>query len=602
MVKSTLSFTLLWVLQLFLLAITPQAICSHNSDFTFNISQVTQCEPVSIDFSGKLERSNIPRTLALIPANAQPVFIHLPPISEDARGFNVTFFPFPADTVFLASLDGERGRSVAPVSNFLSVSPSDNVSCLPTSTLPSPDIFQFGESNVSACGSFFITYNGSRIVDTPRVRLYEPGQHSTHLDLATDQFGLGNTSYILPSVLNKFILSIHADGEFRQTSGVQGANGVPSNVTECGYVYGTTSVQMSTPDSRSTNTRSTRLPIIIGLTVGAVVLLLIAIPMIIFVYRERKRNRESGILFTPATMIDSSHEKIEPRQAPTDPNLLEKAVENPPYVRGGALFFSQRSTSMQSKSNLPSQGMDSSGSVEDPVEKGAIQNVEKRTDNDVVRHVSLNSLDIEGMLDMARFGSYQSDRVHLSRQSFPQSLSTTIVHDPDYDALPDISPTDYHSLLRTLESFPDPVLRRQTPLDVPEDPRLTRFSFASSSALISCGSNNRRHIASLPFVGLEDDADSESDLIEGFAPLKPPGLDLEKKFVKARKKVSFADEVRSRGERNFVKSTKEQRLFGLPATPKSRAHFPIMKGAREQPVPKYARRTEDSDPGSDVDG
>ena len=210
MASKLLLASVLWIL-----TATVQVVASSGTSFAFNVSQVTQCEPVYISFSGSLENDNIPTRITLIPSNAQVLHIDLPTsgLQNTATGVNVTFFPLPANTTFLVSLD-RQGKSVAPVTTFLTVGPSNNAACLESATLPSPQIFQVSH-NLSSCQSFSITYNSSLIHATPRIQLYQPGSLSA--SLKGNQTVAGKATYVLPSVSKEFILSIDGGGPLTQT-------------------------------------------------------------------------------------------------------------------------------------------------------------------------------------------------------------------------------------------------------------------------------------------------------------------------------------------------------------------------------------------------
>lgn len=205
---------------------------SSGTSFTFNVSQVTQCAPVSISFSGMLDNDNIPTQITLLPSDATLAFyIDLPTSSlrNTSTEIDVTFLPLPADTTFLLSLD-RLGKSVAPVSDFLTVGPSGDAACLANPTLPSPGIFQVSQ-NPSSCQPFSVTYNSSLIQKAPQIRLYQPGQNSSSVNLVANQSVTGNATYVLPSVSNKSVLLIDGgDDALTQTLTVQSSGANPVSI------------------------------------------------------------------------------------------------------------------------------------------------------------------------------------------------------------------------------------------------------------------------------------------------------------------------------------------------------------------------------------
>ena len=194
---------------------------SSGTSFTFDVSQVTQCAPVSISFSGILDSNNIPTTITLLPSDAQAFYIDLPTSSlrNTSTGIDVTFLPLPAHTTFLLSLN-RQGESVAPVTDFLTVSPSGDATCLASTTLPSPDIFHVSQ-NLSPCQPFTVTYNSSLIQKAPKIRLYQPGQDSSLVNLVENQSVAGAATYVLPSLSKKSILLIDGGNALTQTLTVQ---------------------------------------------------------------------------------------------------------------------------------------------------------------------------------------------------------------------------------------------------------------------------------------------------------------------------------------------------------------------------------------------
>lgn len=200
------------------------AVASSGTSFTFNVSQVTQCASVSISFSGMLDNDNIPTEITLLPSDAQAFYIDLPTsLRNTSTEIDVTFLPLPANTTFLLSLD-RHGKSVAPVSDFLTVGPSSDAACLANATLSSLGIFQVSQ-NLSSCQPFSVIYNSSLIQNAPQIRLYQPGQNSSLVNLAANQSVAGNTTYVLPSVSNKSVLLIDGGGAQTQTLTVQNSGG-----------------------------------------------------------------------------------------------------------------------------------------------------------------------------------------------------------------------------------------------------------------------------------------------------------------------------------------------------------------------------------------
>ncbi|KAK2465732.1 hypothetical protein APHAL10511_002276 [Amanita phalloides] len=422
-----------------ILVLALQACASSSAPFSFSLSPVAQCAPISFSFSGSLDTNAIPTTISLIPSNAQVLRIDIPHGLNFSNGLGVSFFPLPENTTFLVSLD-RSATSVAPISDFLKVDPSNDTSCLETATLASPDIFHFSQ-NLSSSQPFSISYNSSLVSGAPTIRLYQPDRFPT--PIAANCSVAGNAIYILPAMSGNFILSVEANSTLQQTS----------------------AVQSSALTMRSTKSISVR--IAIGVSIGIAVTVLIGISIAVFAVKERRRAKN----VMSVILMNETRDKPLP-QLPTDSASTHTPIPNPTYVTAQT----QDVTPFDSwnQSNLGAQ------------------------------HTSLQagSLDIERMLDRASTDFTSIPRPYQNHDDPETSPQFSFLSLTELDSGEDtVSPTAarwYRS------PFSLPPLRRHSPLDVPKDLTPVRQSFNSSSIARSSLANRILNLTSLPFEGLDD--------------------------------------------------------------------------------------------------
>lgn len=193
------------------LAFGSQVVLSSN--FKFQLSQVEQCEPVTITFVGNTDVKAIPMLLTLVPFNSSPISIPIPNAASNTSGVYVTFVPFAAGTTFVASLDDTTGENVAQVSDVIRVlpSPTENKACLPSLTDTTPKRFTV-DSTFSQCEVFTVNYNRTVISSAPTVRLYSPNGPSRLLNVTTDEPEKGRATYVMDFDRGKEVVLVVDDG------------------------------------------------------------------------------------------------------------------------------------------------------------------------------------------------------------------------------------------------------------------------------------------------------------------------------------------------------------------------------------------------------
>lgn len=203
-----------------ILAFGSQAVLS--STFKFELSQVEQCQPVSITFVRDPKANAVPVSLTLLPFGSQPISIPIPDAATNTSGIYVTFFPFAEGTTFMASLDDSTGENAAKVSDVIRVlpSPTGNTTCLPTvrDEVTSSRVFTL-DNTVSQCEDFTVSYNQSVVSIPPTVRLYSPEGPSFLLNRTSEDSGNGSATYLMNRARMEQIVLLFDDGQgHRETS------------------------------------------------------------------------------------------------------------------------------------------------------------------------------------------------------------------------------------------------------------------------------------------------------------------------------------------------------------------------------------------------
>lgn len=190
----------------------------------FNFTDVQQCDPVAITFSGSplntSKADNVPNVLTILPINSTALVFPLADPSVVSSGIGLTFLPFPAGSNFIASLENELGDNVVSTSDIIRVlpSPSNNITCLPVSTTPIRRYFNVA-SDPRQCEVLTVTYDKSAILEAPNVHLYNPKGRSFKLELLSDNATTGVATYLMNYPRNQEIVLLMDDGvNIRETS------------------------------------------------------------------------------------------------------------------------------------------------------------------------------------------------------------------------------------------------------------------------------------------------------------------------------------------------------------------------------------------------
>ena len=253
---------------------------------------------------------------------------------------------------------------------------------------------------------------------------------------------------------------------------------------------------------------------VVGMSVALAVIVLCGIAMVVFVLRERRRNKRAMMSFS---LIGEKREKPLPAVPTVDPD--SSFLEIPASLK--LPHFSQ--SSARSK-----------------------HGVSKGSNKPSTQPASLDWLDIERMLDIATPRSDQTETqskpstaqtsflVLAERNSSEESATPTTLDSPGY-----ILPSAAARLqLPPPSAFP---FRRHSPMDVPKDLTPVRLSFSSASVAANSPIYDGRFMASLVFEGLDDSLSQRSGSVVADARSRLKVVE-ERSFA-SRKRVILADDV-----------------------------------------------------------
>ncbi|TFK73614.1 hypothetical protein BDN72DRAFT_834491 [Pluteus cervinus] len=378
-----------------------QAVLS--TTFKFKFSQVEQCEPVSITIIGDTPSDDIPTTLTILPFNSQPVSIPIPNAMANTSSISVSFLPLPVNTTFIATLDNSEGFSATWVSDIMRVQPSNNNACLSSAPVASTQKTFTLASEPSQCEALTVKYDTTRVRSAPNVRLFSPFGPAFLLNMTSDNPTRGMATYLINFFRGKEIILLFDGGVGEQeTSDLITILGDTSSSGKCIFneLQNNAAPPSTTPASKGLSK-----DIVIGLSVGGGVIILISAFMVFYILRERRRRRFQ-ITFDPAMLEKRPYEpetlEYQPYQGtiPRPPrsipsSIRESFVQDPPYTERQYLEARRTSTSSWSPV-LPRDHETGAENEKPPISYGS--------------RLSLNSLDIEGMLNIVAAHSNRSSR------------------------------------------------------------------------------------------------------------------------------------------------------------------------------------------------
>ncbi|PPR02858.1 hypothetical protein CVT24_002336 [Panaeolus cyanescens] len=418
----------------------------------FNFTDVQQCDQVTITFAGSplnmSKSDNVPTVLTILPVNSTAFVFPLTNPAVLSSGIGLTFLPFPSGSNFIASLDNESQDNIIPTSDILRVlpSPTNNASCLPSPATAQQRFFQVA-SDPRQCEELTVTYDKTAILEAPNVRLFNPKGPSFKLQLLSDDPSTGVATYMMNYPRNQEIILMMDDGvNIRETSPLLTVRGDSASDKSCGIKDFSNSGKSNSPspntddlaiDADDGSPVASRAVIIGGATGGGAVLL-IGICMTLFVLRDRRKRRRDALVFNPSQMekassfdITSSPDDEKPQKVASQTSLspLKGFVSNPIYTTTSFLTPTKRET----KGSLASWAQAIPEDQKYPSSPASGYTVPSHPAIHPPRSpdaVSMESLDIEGMLNMATLQSEGSSRNNSGIPTFGTITSSTPVTVP----------------------------------------------------------------------------------------------------------------------------------------------------------------------------
>jgi hypothetical protein len=185
---------------------------------TIRFSSIHQCTPFNVTFSGT-QPTAFPLTLTVVPfgSSAVPLSIPLPDPawhSETSTGVAITFLPYPAGTVFIASLDDAQGQGTGSTSDIIKILQSDDASCVSTTEQTQTYVAQ---PPFSQCQHFNVTFDPTQAVP-PVVRLFVPTGQALLLNQTQESSDPGTTSFTMVAFRGQPTVLLFSDGSGRLQS------------------------------------------------------------------------------------------------------------------------------------------------------------------------------------------------------------------------------------------------------------------------------------------------------------------------------------------------------------------------------------------------
>lgn len=223
------------------LAFGPLAAFAHFDSISF--SPVQQCGNFTVLFSGGKPPSSLPLTLTVVPFNSTPISIEIPDSdwnTSTVTGAAITFLPFPAGTVFVASLDDANGVGTGLVSDVITVDTSSDTSCLSPDAASAPSRYKI-DSTLSQCEPFDVQFDTS-IDAPPTIRAFIPKNISTPINQTASHDQPGHASYTMAIPQGQQAVLVFSDDTgFRQATSLLAIQGSSQNPTSCLPILVTTS-------------------------------------------------------------------------------------------------------------------------------------------------------------------------------------------------------------------------------------------------------------------------------------------------------------------------------------------------------------------------
>ncbi|KAI0061626.1 hypothetical protein BV25DRAFT_728103 [Artomyces pyxidatus] len=309
------------------LAFGPQAVLSNFQSISF--STIEQCGSFNVSFNGGKAPTSLPLTLTVLPFNATPISIPIPPSSWNDTtniGAYITFLPLAAGTTLVASLDDASGNGQGLVSDVIQIAPSSNSSCLPSDDSQPQSLFTL-RTPLSQCENFTVEFNKDVDSQPPFIRAFVPKGPSfnvqQNLPLPSDPSDTG--SYLMNVTGGQEVALLFNDeqGNLR-VSDIFTVGGDNSSSTAClsAGISNPTTVPVSTTQTSSGLSKTAMIVILVA---SIAIFMTVSVLLVIYIRSDRRTRAaqaktlvhvEAGPVYIPGP----AHEKPTPPPRPPRPS------------------------------------------------------------------------------------------------------------------------------------------------------------------------------------------------------------------------------------------------------------------------------------------
>ncbi|KAJ7367147.1 hypothetical protein DFH08DRAFT_186026 [Mycena albidolilacea] len=298
-------FSLAYLSVLAVVALGPQVVLGS---FKFSLTQVVQCQPVNITFSGSDSNNHsVPATLTILPLldNVAPIQIPISNGVSNPTGIRFMFIPLPAGTRFVASLDdiNGQGATVSDVTKVLHSTTGPGVNSCFGSSLSPVTFYEFDDT-LGQCEEFTIIYQTAL---APTIKAFNPRGGSVTVSPTNASTAPHTATYAMDGLRDSEVVLLLDDTQGHlQTTKLMTIAGDSSSSKDCIQTSSSTDLNGSTKSKTSSSTKLPR-SAVIGMAVGATIDGILGILLLLYILRTRRRNRRLNQKWPP----DLEERKIE---------------------------------------------------------------------------------------------------------------------------------------------------------------------------------------------------------------------------------------------------------------------------------------------------
>ncbi|KAF5340772.1 hypothetical protein D9611_007506 [Ephemerocybe angulata] len=285
--------------------------------FDFPAGTVRQCEPLSLRLAGiPTADAQRPAALSILPLGFPPVvFPFASRLNVPTDTLLLAALPLPAGTRFLAALEDSQGRPISRVSSMMTIAPSlpdgtNDPACL-NPAAPAPLRRFTLLDNPTQCTEFGLQYNSTAVRQVPRVRAYVPGDIILQLNSSVDDPTAGLARYVMTVSRDRNVMLLFDGGNgIRETTSLITVSGDASSPSDCLQPERDAEALITPPASAMPSKT-----IIIGASAGGGAVLLIGLSMTLFICLDRRKKRLrrdlQALSFDGSRMFKDPSEKLQ---------------------------------------------------------------------------------------------------------------------------------------------------------------------------------------------------------------------------------------------------------------------------------------------------